>query len=494
MGIAEKNQESPVSSGKRFTYPFRYDPAPEIRAAANEISSHINNSGKLKEAFSDGKMLGVLIVSWDSDAELDGDVFKHIHRLANSQDNGKQYGYLAAFSGLAGGKNTLEGFVPPIFDLLDPDGLFKIEEARISEINRQIETLTESEGSGSASVQALKVKRKSMSDDLQKWIFSRFVVYNGLGEQKSILDIFAEKGLVPPGGTGECAAPKLLQYAFANGLAPVSMGEFWYESAHSAKTHSRVHGQFYPSCSSKCGPLLRWMLHGIDVDTPYGFNDGWTPDIIWEDGYMMAVAKPAGMLCVPGKDGQTSLMERLQQPAYSVHRLDMDTSGVLLVAKTLRVQKELQRQFENREISKTYIAIVENASGALKTGDQGSVDLPMRLDVDDRPRQIVDYIYGKPASTGYEVLGTDGSKGLAMVRFSPRTGRTHQIRVHSSHPSGLGSPIAGDLLYGGRYCRRMYLHAESITFRHPMTGEEMSLTCQAGFGLSDAGEPHGPEE
>ncbi|MCM1502727.1 MAG: RluA family pseudouridine synthase [Bacteroidales bacterium] len=530
----------------RFTYPFRYAPSAEVRKAAGEVIDMIDSSERLRKAFGEGKMLGILVVSWEScsgigtaDEKLSAMPYpEYVHPLeavpdGHSQDcadGHKHYGYIAAFSGLAGGTNMIEGFVPPVFDLLDPEGHFKTEEARISGLNRQIASAVETEGNGSASVQALKLQRKSMSDNLQKWIFSRYEVLNALGEKKSILDIFAGYGLVPPGGTGECAAPKLLQYAFAHGLTPVAMGEFWYEyhviegagmaeadstdgadkpEANACCTGtgglqhdicqghshgSRKCGEFYPSCSSKCGPLLRWMLKGFNVDNPYGFDDSWIPEIIWEDEYMLAVAKPAGMLCVPGKDGQISLLERLPQPAYSVHRLDMDTSGIILVAKTLRVQKELQRQFENREISKTYLAIVENPDKPqpvnpeeidqvkacnLKKGDRGTIDLPMRPDIDDRPRQIVDYTYGKPAVTGYEVLSTDEDRGLALIRFSPHTGRTHQIRVHASHPSGLGCPIAGDLLYGGRYCRRMYLHAESITFRHPMTGAEIFLECPA---------------
>ena len=231
-----------------------------------------------------------------------------------------------------------------------------------------------------------------MSDNLQKWIFSRYVVRNGKGEERNILDIFADHGLIPPGGTGDCAAPKLLQYAFTHGLRPLAMGEFWYPG-----------GEFRPSCSSKCGPLLRWMLKGVDVDNPYEFDNDTVPEILWEDDSLMVVNKPAGMLCTPGKDGQTSLIERLPQPAYSVHRLDMDTSGVLIVARTLRAQATLQKQFEDRKVRKTYVALVENRAG-LHPGDTGTVSLPLRPDIDDRPRQIVDFEHGREAVTDYTVL------------------------------------------------------------------------------------------
>lgn len=611
----------------KFTYPFRYNPSPEVREAADDIIRHIDSSPELKTAFSEGKMLGVLVVQAEdipdksypaaavSDSRWNAEVYKDtgkvlpLHSLASSCG---RYHYLAAFSGLAGGRSTVEGFVPPVFDLTVPDGHFKRGEAEINAINSRIAEAIEATVAGrmpgnstaTPEIQALKIKRKYLSDELQKWIFRQYKVLNGLGEEKSIADIFADCGLVPPGGTGECAAPKLLQFAFLHGLRPVAMGEFWYEAgndtrekagsyfdttadedsnAHSCpagkegqvddtakkdghaasiagriSSHKRC-GQFYPSCSSKCGPLLRWMLKGLNVDNPYGFDDSHVPEILWEDEYLMAVNKPAGMLCTPGKDGQKCLLERLPQPVYSVHRLDMDTSGILVVAKTLRVQKELHRQFENREVSKSYLAILENHSG-LRPGDCGIVDLPMRPDIDDRPRQIIDYVYGKPAITGYEVLdtfcsiddivfpghrpeeshaytveatgntihrssttetagntvgrnATAGTAGdtvgrnatsritmdniiaaekfdtataqFALTRFRPLTGRTHQIRVHASAPQGLGCPIAGDLLYGGQYFRRMYLHAESITIRHPMTGEMLDFSIPAATNKTD---------
>ena len=394
------------------------------------------------------------------------------------------------------------------------------------------------------------------------------------------------------------------------------MGEFWYGGPAGTESlripenirngNGKKKGEFYPSCSSKCGPLLRWMLKGTDVDNPYGFDDGTVPEILWEDGSLMVVCKPAGMLCAPGKDGQKSMIERLPGPAYSVHRLDMDTSGVVIVAKSLRAQATLQRQFEERKVDKTYVAVVENRTG-LHQGDTGTISLPLRPDIDDRPRQIVDFVHGREAVTDYTVLdiltpdniqypdsvlhvGTDGiqqmrademhegkpdiepdadtdiygrkldnvpvgdagdpsrftgpfpfrepmspasptgtdtdasgygisgemdsrteldsgerpdssersdctaagSKAkpdngtgsdsgpeLALVEFRPFTGRTHQIRVHAA--AGLGCPIFGDLLYGGGWYRRMCLHAQSISFLHPITGERMTFTVPPGF-------------
>ena len=220
------------------------------------------------------------------------------------------------------------------------------------------------------------------------------------------------------------------------------------------------------------------MLTGLDTDNPYAFDDSTVPEILWEDESLMVVSKPAGMLCVPGKDGQKSLVERLPQPCLSVHRLDMDTSGVLLAAKTLRAQSSLQKQFEDRQTGKIYVAVVDNRSG-LSEGDSGTIDLPIRPDINDRPRQIVDRKYGKEAVTDYRVTAVSSDRELAVVEFRPLTGRTHQIRVHSA--LGLGCPVAGDLLYGGSYRRRLYLHAESIRFRHPITGEGMEFSIPSGF-------------
>ena len=571
----------------KFTYPFRYSPVPEVKEAASRVMAHIDASPRLREIFSEGKMLGVLTVAVDdtvsgkvpafrqsdnsNDTWPDGNLMHRLtaegesHRLP---DAGLLHrlpdgtAYLMAFSGNVGGANLIDGFVPPIFDLLDPEGHFKAEEKRITDINREISLLSEGRispdayhGNGTEDrIRRLKEERKRMSDNLQKWIFSRYVVRNGKGEERNILDIFADHGLVPPGGTGDCAAPKLLQYAFTHGLRPLAMGEFWYPG-----------GEFRPSCSSKCGPLLRWMLKGVDVDNPYEFDNDTVPEILWEDDSLMVINKPAGMLCTPGKDGQTSLIERLPQPAYSVHRLDMDTSGVLIVARTLRAQATLQKQFEDRKVRKTYVALVENRAG-LHPGDTGTVSLPLRPDIDDRPRQIVDFEHGREAVTDYTVLdiltpdgkpdnvpagnagdpsrftgpfpfrepmspasptGTDtdasgygisgemdsrteldsgerpdssersdctaaGSKAkpdngtgsdsgpeLALVEFRPFTGRTHQLRVHAA--TGLGCPIFGDLLYGGGWHRRMCLHAQSISFLHPITGERMTFTVPPGF-------------
>lgn len=446
---------------RKFTYPFRYDPSPEVREAAAELIARIDASPELSGIFAEGKMLGV---------------------LAAADRTGKAV-TLYAFSGLAGGKSVMDGFVPPVADLTAPDGHFKREEARISALSRKISETEEAEGPSGAVVQALKVQRKAMSDELQKWIFSNFTVMNGLGEKRSVLDIFADCGLVPPGGTGDCAAPKLLNHAFLNGLTPVAMGEFWY----GRNTPGKEHGKFYPSCSGKCGPLLRWMLKGVDVCDPYAAAGCTEPQTIYEDEHLLAVEKPAGLICVPGKDGSKSLAEMIPQPSWPVHRLDMDTSGVMLFAKTPRAYREMQRMFENREVEKEYAAIVENRAG-LKDGDEGVICLPLRPDIENRPVQIPDMEHGKPASTEYHVEECFPESGTAAVRFRPHTGRTHQIRVHSSSREGLGCPIAGDLLYGGKYRDRMMLHALSVRFRHPVTGEMTEISSLTQFSAFAASE------
>lgn len=464
---------SPADFPEKFTWPFRYSPHPAVRLAAGQVIARIDSDDNLGNDFAEGKMLGVLVVRTDRNPAEDG--------LLHCLDRQNGIFYLAAFSGNAGGCSRISGFVPPIFDTLDPEGHFKKEEAAISAISGEIDRLA---GTDRDRILELKAERVRMSGELQTWLFSNYAVRNACGETKSVLDIFADRGLVPPGGTGDCAAPKLLNYAYANSLIPIAMGEFWYcgenaaESGRGRGGTARKKGEFYPSCSSKCGPLLRWMLTGLDTDNPYMFDDSTVPEILWQDESLMVVSKPAGMLCVPGKDGQKSLIERLPQPCFSVHRLDMDTSGVLLVAKTPRAQSNLQRQFEDRLTGKVYSAIVENRAG-LSAGDCGTIDLPLRPDINDRPRQIADRIYGKEAVTEYRVQSVASDGGLAIVEFRPLTGRTHQIRVHSA--LGLGCPVTGDLLYGGSYRRRLYLHAESITFRHPVTGDEMNFSIPSGF-------------
>ena len=326
-----------------------------------------------------------------------------------------------------------------------------------------------------------------MSDELQDWIFRQYIVHNALGENLSIAELFAGQELTPPGGTGECAAPKLLEYAYRNELLPLAMGEFWYGKA--SETAVRVHGHFYPSCTSKCGPLLGFMMGGLtrcqSLVIPKTYGQTYQRyDLVYEDADILVVEKPSGMPSVPGLDGRVSLQELLEETyghaIYAVHRLDMDTSGVIIYAKTAEAGVNLRKQFEEHTIKKTY-------SARLKPIAEGAhfsthISLPLATDYDERPRQKVDFKQGKPALTEYEIV-SENADGTIDVRFYPVTGRTHQLRVHSAHALGLCSPIVGDLLYGGHsiistdaHQDRLHLHALSITFRHPRTGEDLTFT------------------
>jgi tRNA pseudouridine32 synthase/23S rRNA pseudouridine746 synthase len=352
----------------------------------------------------------------------------------------------------------------------------------------------------------LKSLRASMSDELQKWIFESAIVHNASGESTSIWDLFQSQGLTPPGGTGDCAAPKLLEYAYKNKLQPLAMGEFWY--GKSPETAVRTHGHFYPSCTSKCGPLLGYMMKGLDVEQEIKSVTQF-PVIIHEDESIIVVEKPSGMPSVPGLDGRTSLQEWLNNRAddssqhdiesqqskstIAVHRLDMDTSGVMVFAKTRDAEINLKKQFEEHTVRKTYIARLTGRppqSADLESPEaQGirhdSIDLPLSADYDERPRQKVDFKQGKPAHTEYEIV-KENPDGTADILLHPHTGRTHQLRVHCAHTLGLGSPIVGDLLYGGhsaynkegRNVNRLCLHALSINFLHPVSNSPMEFISE----------------
>ena len=399
------------------------------------------------------------------------------------------------------------------------------------------------------SIASLKAKRAKMSDELQRWIFDNSIVHNALGQTNNIWNLFQDAGLIPPGGTGDCAGPKLLEYAFRNGLQPLAMGEFWY--GKSPETAVRTHGHFYPSCTSKCGPLLCYMTKGLKVESD-AKSALFFPVIIYEDESIIVAEKPSGMPSVPGLDGRHSLEEWLNalttlskqdtNPQQSkkitaVHRLDMDTSGVMVFAKTRHVEINLKKQFEEHSVRKTYFARLTSAtkdqrdvySSIAAPGDQvvetvlplwpqregpaaqrweglflqsdsqglirGKVDLPLSADYDERPRQKVDFKQGKPAHTEYKII-KDNPDGTIDILLYPHTGRTHQLRVHCAHTLGLGCPIVGDLLYGAHTClpteatlantghsaerlpERLCLHALSITFRHPSTDAELTFTSK----------------
>lgn len=527
---------------ERFTYPFCYTPHPLCILAAKEVQSYLTRQTAWKDELRQGKMFGVLIV----------------------QTEHGETGYLAAFSGILAGKNLHPFFVPPVYDLLQPQGFFKIEEEKISSINCNIRQLENDKAYAALSaelartiqsaenilatakaqlkeaktareqrrkekelnaqeeaeliresqfqkaeykrlerswkarittlqtqtedwerrISALKSERKTRSAALQQKLFEQFGMLNYRGEVKNLCEIFGQTvHKTPPAGAGECAAPKLLQQAYLHGWKPIAMAEFWW--GDSPKTEIRHHGHYYPACKGKCEPILQHMLQGLQVEENPMLKRMQVPsknlEIVYEDPWLSVINKPAGMLSVPGKEDAVSVysLMREQYPEadgpLTVHRLDMATSGLMLIAKTKRVHQNLQAQFKNRLVRKRYVALLEG----IVPKDKGTVDLPLCLNPLDRPRQMVHTEHGKPAITDYQVLERlDGKR--TRIAFYPRTGRTHQLRIHAAHPLGLHCPIIGDELYGEK-ADRLYLHAEYLEFTHPITGETVRITKEAEF-------------
>ena len=603
-----KKSVSHLALPEKFTYPFHYTPHPLCVLAAEEVKKYIASRKEWQEELAFGKMFGVLIVQTDNG-------------ITNNEEN--QIGYLAAFSGNLGGKNLHPYFVPPVYDLLQPEGFFKIEEEQISAINIRIREL---ENSGSylnskekwkieteqakavlnqakaelkmakeareirrqsspelseeeqasliresqyqkaeykrlekewkkrleeletevrhfdIEIERLKTERKERSAALQRKLFEQFRMLNALGEVKDLYTIFEQTiQKVPPAGAGECALPKLLQYAYLHQLKPLAMAEFWW--GDSPKNEIRHHGYYYPSCKGKCEPILQHMLQGLEVDENPLLNpvhEEEELEIVFEDEWLLVVNKPVGMLSVPGKaEDRDSVYHRLKKKypeatgPMIVHRLDMATSGLLLVAKTKEVHRDLQAQFANRSIKKRYVAVLDGTiikteketkpiaekailiaketvstkktAKAERTGRTGRIELPLCLNPLDRPRQMVSRKHGKEAITEYQIISEsekntsesentfnesnridesersiNESRKYTRIIFYPLTGRTHQLRVHAAHPEGLGCPILGDELYGKK-ADRLYLHAEYIEFRHPIYGDILCIQKEADF-------------
>lgn len=529
---------SDIELPKRFNNPYHYTPHRLCRMAADEVRKVVEgNRERMQEIATAGKMFGVLVVRAQS-----GEV-----------------GFLAAFSGLLGGSNVQPFFVPPVYDMLHPDGYFKQGEAYISQINAQIDTLLGSEeyvaamqqlndcrASAAADEEALrcsmkiakerraalrpaatpeqlleferesqfqkaelkrlskrlrksisdaeaavavygdkikdlKEERKRLSAELQEWLFSRFVVYDACGNSKNLLQIFKEqRGCLPPAGAGECAAPKLLQYAYLNKLTPLCMAEFWIGAPPSGEL--RRDGCYYGSCKGKCEPILNFMLGGLDVEESALEKAGdrfEELDIVYEDEYILVADKPAGMLSAPGLVGGRSVQEWLTQHCgkeiFVAHRLDMSTSGLLVAAKSKEILKTLQRAFATGAVEKEYNALLDGVPAC----ESGEISLPIAPDYMNRPRCMVDYSCGKPAVTHYKLLSNviyDGRRCSLLALF-PLTGRTHQLRVHCAHPDGLDTPIVGDELYG-RPAARLMLHARRLAFVHPVTGAKMEVVSR----------------
>ena len=440
-----------IAKPERFTYPFCYEPHPLCQLAAKEVQAEIARINP-----KEGKMFGVLVVEMSEKLKV------------KSEKSIASLGFLAAYSGLLEGRNDWPYFVPPVYDAQQPDGYFKTKEREISQLS-----IVNSQ---------LDAQRREMSQNLQEWLFHQYQLLNARGEVKDLVDIWQDyydrpklrqKYPLPPGGTGDCCAPKLLQYAYQHGLKPVCMAEFWW--GESTKTELRQHLNYYPACRGKCKPILSWMLQGLEVDPDPELLSFQKMDIpvVYEDEWLLVVDKPSGMLSVPGRVSECSVETVMQEryPGCKVaHRLDMGTSGLLIIAKTPDVYRALQEQFVKHQVKKKYVAMLDDVRCKMEEG-RGTISLPLRPDPMNRPRQIVDMEHGKRAVTDYEFLTSN------LVALYPQTGRTHQLRIHCAHPDGLGRPIVGDELYGTKG-ERLMLHAAEIWFRHPVKEVKVHLKLE----------------
>ena len=590
----------PLGGQGGLNSPFYYTHSARCEETVSSLLAIIHSHPEWQEEVRNGKTFGVLITENET---------------------------LFAYSGQMLGHYDIEGFVPPVFDYLDEKGYFKIHEAEIVNINKEIERLSASDELRQArealyeaeaekpvlphsrdvdptseeyeaycrqrqfekgeyrrqktvwnekvaecrnalqviqdQITSLKQKRKRKSDALQHWLFEHFVMLNAKGEKKNLLDIFSEwakrtgsKCIIPPSGSGECCAPKLLQYAYLKGLKPVEIAEIcpspalWASSPQGARRKlpsfaenvigntnftlapwgedARRAGEglsfsFRPACQSRCKPILDWMLQGLEVEA----NPLEEPElrttlpILFENDSIIVVDKPEGMLSVPGKSKRKSALDILREmrpecpDLIMAHRLDMQTSGVIIAAKTMEVYKEVQKGFAasppalpRREgagrqylvesviesapslrgraggeavFRKTYFALLEGVL-PLPVGTKGEISLPLSSDYLNRPCQKVDYENGKEALTLYEVMGEVEIEGQprTLLKLQPVTGRTHQLRVHCAHPDGLGMPILGDDIYG-KHAKRLYLHAQEVVIKAPQPpkGEFLKIVINA---------------
>lgn len=518
---------------EKFTCPFHYTPHPLCIIAAKEVQEYLKQQEKWQEELEKGKMFGVMIVQ-TANRQI-GYLAAFSGLLANKgiqpffvppiYDLQQPYGFFKAeeknisalnkqIQALETDKHylqiceTLEKEKKRQQENLAETKKFLQEAKKIRENRRQnnpdeaelnamiqesqyqkaefkrlklywkkrIASIQAETDSLKNNIEHLKTERKTRSAILQQKLFEQFKILNNQGETKTLPEIFeVTPHKTPPAGAGDCAAPKLLQYAYLHHLQPIAMAEFWW--GHSPTTELRRHGYYYPACKGKCEPILNFMLEGLEVED----NPLITPqkeeteiEILYEDEWLLVINKPNDILSVPGKSKQASIWQLVKEryPEATgpllVHRLDMATSGLLLIAKDKNIHKALQIQFRNHTIQKGYIALLD---GAIST-NEGTIDLPLCLDPQDRPRQLVNYEYGKSAVTQYQVL--EHRSESTLIAFFPLTGRTHQLRVHAAHPLGLNTPILGDELYG-RKSNRLYLHANYLEFRHPINGKIMHI-------------------
>jgi tRNA pseudouridine32 synthase/23S rRNA pseudouridine746 synthase len=523
---------------QRFTCPYCYEPHPLALMAVEQVQQYVSSRTDWADELGAGKMLGVLVAQ-DAQGQLgflaafSGNLAGSVHHdyfvppvydlldphgefkrgeaqitaINHEVERLKHSPELAAMMKREAEEKQLMGTEIEAFKTMmvqhkltrdqrrqDPDitpdeleellNQSRFEKAELRRIRQRHEEkqreITAEIADFNDHIAELKARRKAMSEALQERIFRLFVVSNALGERRDLVDVFRPLGTLPPAGAGECCAPRLLNFSYNNGLSPVCMAEIWWGVSPMGEV--RHHGHFYPACRSKCKPILDFMMQGLDVeDNALGQPlDDMTLDVVYDDQWLTVLNKPSGMLTVPGKLLEDSLLSRFQAAhpeavgPIVVHRLDQETSGLVIFAKDKATHKSLQQQFESHSIKKRYIALLDG----LVENDGGVIDLPLLPDINDRPRQRVDKEYGKPSVTRYQVL--ERSDTLTRVAFTPLTGRTHQLRVHASHPLGLNCPIVGDRLYGTAATRLM-LHAERITFTHPATGQQITLDCPPDF-------------
>jgi tRNA pseudouridine32 synthase / 23S rRNA pseudouridine746 synthase len=437
----------PGTLPERFPSPFdRAALHPLAQQAARDTMAALDATPDLARLLAQadgGKMFGVLVVQAPNGA----------------------VGYLRGFSGMLAGQWQHDGWVPPAFARSEYDKVWRNAEPEM---------------------RAPPLAFAARSRELLREFQATYHFANASGTIRSLRELFAPAE--PPGGSGDCAGPKLLAEAYRTALRPLAMAEFWWGAP--PRSGDRRAGSFYPACRGKCAPILAHMLHGLPADPAPVFGttplDADAPPTVYEDEHLLIVDKPCGMLSVPGRGAHLadSVLTRLQTRyphatgPLLVHRLDLDTSGVLLAAKDAATFAALQRLFAQRQIVKQYVAWLDGAV----PHDHGTIALPLRVDVDDRPRHIHDPEWGKSASTSWHVL--ERRDGRTRVALEPHTGRTHQLRVHASHPDGLDAPIIGDRLYGREPpadTQRLLLHAESIRFRHPTTGATLQVTRPAPF-------------
>ena len=525
---------------RQFTWPFHYEPHALSRLAAKQVQEYISSRKEWAEEIAAGKMFGVLVVR-DAAGELgflaafSGNLAgKNLHEyfvppvydMLQSDDFFRReeaeistinreieqlaqcYDYQQAKIAVECAKKSGAGELSRFKNLLteqknnravrraqgEDEAVLILESQRdnadLQRLKKRIKEQTESAqqvfDALNEKILALKEERKERSAALQMQLFAQFRMLNARGEVKDLCELFTPTSQrIPPAGAGECAAPKLLQYAYLNSLTPIAMAEFWQGASPVGEV--RHHGSFYPACNGKCKPILMHMLQGLDVEpNPLTEICPPEPEILWEDKWIVAINKPCGMLSVRGKSGVRSVEEWAHERypdatgPMIVHRLDQSTSGILLLAKDKQTHQSLQEQFIKRTINKSYTAFLEG----IISQPRGRIDLPMRLDYDNRPRQMV-AADGKRAITEYEVMAIEGNR--TRILFHPITGRTHQLRLHSAHHQGLNAPIVGDDIYG-RECHadlcdghRLCLHACEIEFTHPHNDQRIKLNCKADF-------------